>query len=97
VRFVRFLVRFVRFVRFAPTPTRIIVETASSKLPADLKDLEPLRQRGTELTTSLVSEILRVSAGTARSRIKSLVALGLLIEEGKGRSARYRWVRGAGN
>jgi len=69
-------------------------ETASSKLPADLKDLEPLRQRGAAITTALVSETLQVSAGTARSRIKSLIALGILVEEGKGRAARYRWVRG---
>lgn len=39
-------------------------------------------------------ETLQVSAGTARSRIKSLIALGILVEEGKGRAARYRWVRG---
>jgi ATP-dependent DNA helicase RecG len=65
------------------------VETAG--LPKDCAALEPLRQQGIPLTTSRVKELLGVSAGTARARIKELIALKLVSEEGRGRSVRYLW------
>jgi ATP-dependent DNA helicase RecG len=65
------------------------VQTAT--LPIECAALESLRQQGIPLTTSRVKDLLGVSAGTARARIKELLQLKLVSEEGKGRSVRYPW------
>lgn len=39
----------------------------------------------------LYKKALNVSAGTARDRIRQLLAMGIVVEEGKGRATRYRW------
>jgi ATP-dependent DNA helicase RecG len=66
-------------------------ESVTTNLPEQLAALEPLRRQGIPLTAANVSGALGVSAGTARSRIKHLIAMGLVVEEGKGRATRYRW------
>lgn len=63
----------------------------SPYLPPELAVLEQFREKGIALTSSIVKKALNVSAGTARDRIRQLLAMGLVVEEGKGRATRYRW------
>lgn len=60
-------------------------------LPAELTILESFRKKRQPLTVAAVKEALDVSAGTARARIKELMAREVVFAEGKGRATRYRW------
>ncbi len=62
-----------------------------SNLPPELAVLEQFREKGIALTSSIVKKALNISAGTARDRIRQLLAMGIVVEEGKGRATRYRW------
>jgi predicted HTH transcriptional regulator len=65
--------------------------SSAIELPVELFGLKSFHQKGIPLTASIVSQALQVSPGTARSRIRQLVDLKLLIREGQGRGTRYRW------
>ena len=73
---------------------REIVETDKvEEFPRTLQALSKLATQQQTLQTKDAAALLDVSLSTARSHLKQLVAQGWLRAEGKGRTARYVWLK----
>ncbi len=68
-----------------------------SFFPEKCRALKSLAEKQQAFQVSEAAKLLGVSVGTARTRLKELIAAGWLETGGKGRSARYIWVRSLGS
>lgn len=61
--------------------------------PDKFLPLKPLALQQQSFQTSEAAALLKVSLGTARTRLKELVSAGWLTTGGKGRAAKYIWLK----